>query len=178
MISTYDIAWGVFFALAVALWRNLYTIIDPTHKVAVERVLLHTNSTLWQGKKIVQLSDMHAHVYNRCLNERIMQEALDVVQAEKPALVVLTGDFVVRDWRGILTMQPFLRRLVESAPHVVAVMGNHDARYKAQIEQHIEVSATRGKKKRKNTSFRNVAAPHTAPVHESNSELRYSSIAK
>jgi predicted MPP superfamily phosphohydrolase len=72
------------------------------------------------GLKLVQLSDLH--VGPRTPPERI-REAIARANAFLPDLVVLTGDYLSRDTRGVGLIREQLGGLV--AP-TLAVLGNHD----------------------------------------------------
>lgn len=72
------------------------------------------------GLRVVQLSDLH--VGDRTPRARI-RDAIDRANAFAPDLVVLTGDYLCRDRRGVGLMREQLGGL--AAP-TVAVLGNHD----------------------------------------------------
>ncbi|GEJ59406.1 metallophosphoesterase [Anaeromyxobacter diazotrophicus] len=72
------------------------------------------------GLRVVQLSDLH--VGARTPRERI-RDAIDRANAFDPDLVVLTGDYLCRERRGVGLMREQLGGLL--AP-TVAVLGNHD----------------------------------------------------
>src|SRR5688572_497896 len=98
------------------------------------------------GYRIVQMSDFHAgkHVTNKYLTE-----AVDLAQAQKPDVMVLTGDFIHKGSCHVKDVARCLGKL--SAPHgVFAVLGNHDysvrnamgfRRYK-HLHQHIADALT------------------------------------
>jgi uncharacterized protein len=73
-----------------------------------------------EGLRLVQLSDLH--VGDRTPHERI-RDAIARANAFRPDLVVLTGDYLCRDRRGVGLMREQLGGL--TAP-TVAVLGNHD----------------------------------------------------
>jgi predicted MPP superfamily phosphohydrolase len=72
------------------------------------------------GLRVAQLSDIH--VGERTPPERI-RAAIDEANAFDPDLVVLTGDYLCRDRRGLGLMRDLLGGT--EAP-TVAVLGNHD----------------------------------------------------
>jgi uncharacterized protein len=72
------------------------------------------------GLRVAQLSDIH--VGNRTPVERI-RAAVDAVNAYSPDVVLLTGDYLSGERRGVGLMREQLGGL--RAP-VVAVLGNHD----------------------------------------------------
>jgi predicted MPP superfamily phosphohydrolase len=74
------------------------------------------------GLRIVQLSDFHCgkHVTPDYLNE-----AVELAAAQRPDVIVLTGDFIHKGYRYVHRAADVLGRL--RAPHgVFAVLGNHD----------------------------------------------------
>jgi predicted MPP superfamily phosphohydrolase len=74
------------------------------------------------GFRIVQLSDFHA---SRHVTSAYLEEAVTMTHAERPDVVVLTGDFVHAGYRYVDTVAHCLGRL--QAPHgIYAVLGNHD----------------------------------------------------
>lgn len=72
------------------------------------------------GLRVAQLTDLHVGTLTPV--ERI-RAAIDAANAFEPDLVVLTGDYVAHDKRGIGLMREQLGGL--TAP-TVAVLGNHD----------------------------------------------------
>ena len=72
------------------------------------------------GLRVVQLSDLH--VGDRTPRE-LIRDAIARANAFEPDLVVLTGDYLCRDRRGVGLMREQLGGL--AAP-TVAVLGNHD----------------------------------------------------
>ncbi len=76
-----------------------------------------------EGIKLVQLSDLHFD--GRCLSEQLLAQAIDIANAAKPDLVVLTGDYVTNDPSPIHQLTGWLKRLA-SRRGTFAVLGNHD----------------------------------------------------
>ncbi len=75
------------------------------------------------GLKIVQLSDLH--YTNGQLSDRLLNQAIDIVNRNAPDIIVLTGDFIHDVPEPIDTLIPFLKRL--HARHgIYAILGNHD----------------------------------------------------
>jgi predicted MPP superfamily phosphohydrolase len=76
----------------------------------------------FDGFRIVQLSDLHC---GPKVTDDYLAEAVDLALAERPDLIVLTGDFIHKGFRHVLRAAASVRPL--SAPHgVFAVLGNHD----------------------------------------------------
>ena len=74
------------------------------------------------GFRIAQLTDFHC---SRQVTPAYLQEAVRLAQAQKPDVIVLTGDFVHKGYRYVDRVAATLSRL--SAPlGVYAVLGNHD----------------------------------------------------
>jgi len=74
------------------------------------------------GFRIAQLTDFHC---SRQVTPAYLQEAVRLAQAQKPDVIVLTGDFVHKGYRYVDQVAATLGRL--SAPlGVYAVLGNHD----------------------------------------------------
>jgi predicted MPP superfamily phosphohydrolase len=76
------------------------------------------------GFTIAQLSDVHIGLWS---TERELDAAMSVARAERPDLVVLTGDLVDRDPnKAALFGPPFRRHLAKIPYGVYGVLGNHD----------------------------------------------------
>lgn len=76
----------------------------------------------FHGFRVAQLSDFHG---SRKITTDYLREAVALTHAEKPDLVVLTGDFIHKGDRHIERVADALAEL--RAPHgAFAVLGNHD----------------------------------------------------
>jgi predicted MPP superfamily phosphohydrolase len=76
----------------------------------------------FDGFRLVQLSDLHC---GPRVPPGYVAEAVDLALAERPDVVVLTGDFIHKGYRHVREAAAGVRRL--RAPHgVFAVLGNHD----------------------------------------------------
>jgi predicted MPP superfamily phosphohydrolase len=76
----------------------------------------------FDGFRVVQLSDLHCSAK---VGPGFIDEAIDLALAERPDVVVVTGDFIHHGFRHIPQAAAHVRRL--TAPHgVFAVLGNHD----------------------------------------------------
>ena len=82
--------------------------------------MVHDLDPAHDGLRVAQLSDIH--VGERTPPERI-RDAIAMANAFEPDLVVLTGDYLSRDERGVGLMRELMGGL--SAP-TFAVLGNHD----------------------------------------------------
>ena len=87
----------------------------------VEIPLENLKSTL-EGFRIVQLSDLHLYPYTQL---DLIQEAIQITNALKPDLVVLTGDYVLSTAEAIFDLAPVLSTL-NARYGVFGILGNHD----------------------------------------------------
>lgn len=78
----------------------------------------------FDGFRIVQLSDLHC---GRHLPGHHLADAIDAAAAERPDLVVLTGDFIHKGFGHVHQVADAVRCLAPAAKHgAYAVLGNHD----------------------------------------------------
>jgi predicted MPP superfamily phosphohydrolase len=105
-------------ALAYAAW------VEPDWiEVTDVRLTLPRLPRAFHGYKLVQISDLHA---GKFMPKARLDRVVDLVNAQQPDLVAMTGDFVTRLYRGApVDIVPAMRRL-QAADGVVAVLGNHD----------------------------------------------------
>jgi predicted MPP superfamily phosphohydrolase len=76
----------------------------------------------FSGLRIVQLSDLHG---GRHVTAEYLAEAVELAQAQRGDLIVLTGDFIHKGFKYVERVARVVGRL--QAPHgVYAVLGNHD----------------------------------------------------
>ncbi len=93
-------------------------------QLRVERVTIPLTRLpgAFEGLTIAQLSDLHLGPY---VSEEYLLRAVNLTNALKPDLIVLTGDLVNSSWRYIQPCSDIISRL--AAPFgVYAVLGNHD----------------------------------------------------
>ncbi len=123
-IRRYGNAAGLCFA-AFALWTlgYGYTVgAEKLHTVdfemATERVPIG-----FDNYKIVQLTDLHLGTYKGCPD--MVRRMVDSVNAQKPNLIVVTGDMVNFSSKEV---EPYLSILksLKATDGIVAVTGNHD----------------------------------------------------
>ena len=112
---------------------SLLTAILLFSSLSGQNIKLHFNS---EGKfKIVQFTDIHHNPDSKRVQEVTIEEILNrVLDAEKPDLVVFTGDIITgkpqqREWDRVL--KPVIDRKI---PYVVT-LGNHDDEYDWTREQ-------------------------------------------
>jgi predicted MPP superfamily phosphohydrolase len=114
------------------------TIFEANHPQLVSiEVHLPRLADPWDGFRIAQLSDFH---YDDYFSVVPLRKAIDIVNALRPDLVVLTGDFVtsrgmgshVVDVQGVKAaakmIEPCARLLarMRAGSGIMAVLGNHD----------------------------------------------------
>ena len=78
----------------------------------------------FNGYKIVLFSDAHVGSYTEN-NQWILQRAIDSINAQKPDMIVFTGDLQNIQPKDILPHQSILSKL-KAKDGVYAVLGNHD----------------------------------------------------
>lgn len=77
---------------------------------------------VWQDFRIVQLSDLHLEPFT---TEGDIQRAVKMANSLMPDLIVITGDFITKDWKPAERLAEMLSDL--KAPHgVYGCLGNHD----------------------------------------------------
>jgi uncharacterized protein len=78
----------------------------------------------WEGKTVVQLSDIHATDYN---DREYFKEVVEEVNALEPDIVVLTGDYVSGRLEHLDAFTEEAKNIETKEENgVVAVLGNHD----------------------------------------------------
>lgn len=82
-----------------------------------------------EGFKIVQMSDLHLHPY---VEISLIRAAVTLSNSLKPDIVVLTGDFVLREVEAVFELAPVLAGL-ETKYGIFAVLGNHDHWTNAEV---------------------------------------------
>jgi len=97
--------------------------VEPTWLELNEReVSVRDLPGAFTGFRIAQLSDFHA---SRQVTLQYLSEAIALAQAQRPDLIVLTGDFIHRGYKYVAPVADALAGL--EAPYgVFAVLGNHD----------------------------------------------------
>ncbi|HEY6801936.1 MAG TPA: metallophosphoesterase [Pyrinomonadaceae bacterium] len=112
--------------LALAIWSIL---IEPNRLIVHSETITVKN---WpqqlNGLKIVALSDIHAG--SLFINETKLRQIVSLVNAQQPDLIVLLGDYMVRDrfYRNPMEPEKIAAAMKDlKAPlGVYAVLGNHD----------------------------------------------------
>jgi predicted MPP superfamily phosphohydrolase len=107
-----------FFAGAYGLLYGRLNLETPVQKISLPRL-----PQAFEGFRIAQLSDIHIGPF---MPEEQIRKYVDMANALKPHLTVLTGDFVTFDWR---TQNAVVDALSGLKAHfgVFGCLGNHDA---------------------------------------------------
>ncbi len=117
---------GVIMAGSVLMCTGTYSYaksIEPQWLV-VDKVTVPIDklAPTFEGFKIVQLSDIHLHPF---VTIDFVKEAIAMVNALQPDLVVLTGDYVLAGAESIFELAPALAGL-NAKYGVFTILGNHD----------------------------------------------------
>jgi predicted MPP superfamily phosphohydrolase len=106
-------------------WARVHyaTRVEPTWlELTQHQVPIPGLPEAFRGLRVVQLTDFHG---SRRVTPSYLGEAVDLAQAQRPDLAVLTGDFIHHGFKHIKGVARTLGRL--EAPYgVFAVLGNHD----------------------------------------------------
>jgi hypothetical protein len=117
-------------ALAVAADAAIFEPNDP--KLVQIEIALERLPAVWDGLRVVQLSDFH---YDPYFSVVPIRKAISVVNGLRPDLVVLTGDFVTAQTFGrdhdqssadVIDPCASLLAQLQSPLGSLAVLGNHD----------------------------------------------------
>jgi len=99
-----------------------YTYYHDTYTYTIERVnITSAKLTGEQSVKIVQLSDLHGHMYTG----NLVALANDMLSVS-PDIIVLTGDMIDRKTEDTKAVIGFIQQLVASEVPVYFVSGNHE----------------------------------------------------
>ena len=123
-MATVTNAVGTVVAVAVSLMA-LYAILFGWKQLETKHVDLYFDNlpAAYDGYRIAHLSDLHVGTYGQ--KTAFVEKVVAQVNAEKPDLIVFTGDLVNIEPEEILPFRKVLSRL--SAPDgVISVLGNHD----------------------------------------------------
>ena len=142
---------NTFYALGfMAAIGNVYVILTGVSYGKYHTVVKHTFITSpvlpasYDGYRIVQLSDFHLGTYRN--NPDFVRNVVQLVQAQKPDLIVFTGDLVNYNADEL---DPFISELSRfKAPDgVFSIMGNHDymtyIKWKTEADQYRNICKLR-----------------------------------
>lgn len=94
------------------------------HLVVKQETYVHADiPEKFDGYRIVQLSDLHLGTLHG--HDDVVRRIVDSVNAQKPDLIVFTGDLVNYRAEELFEFEPLLRRM-QARDGIVAIMGNHD----------------------------------------------------
>jgi uncharacterized protein len=118
-------------AATVASFAGTYytTEIEPSWlEVTQVEIPLGSLPKAFDGYRIVQISDIHIGGW---MNRQKLERVIELVMAQKPDLVLMTGDYVIgRSWTSALDFaaQDFVDVILPLTQNfkTIGVMGNHD----------------------------------------------------
>ena len=101
-----------------------YGILSGAHDYTIHRITIKLKNLprKFHGIKIAQLSDIHTGSF---YNKTAVQGGIDMLLAEKPDMVVFTGDIVNTYSKELVDYVPVLAR-VKADLGVYSILGNHD----------------------------------------------------
>ena len=109
---------------AAPLFSLIYGVIANRYNYKVRKLLLSFTDLpkTFNGYKIIQISDIHSGSFD---NEKAVKKGIEMINAQKPDLVVFTGDLVNNHPNEI---DPYLHifREIKAKDGVMSVTGNHD----------------------------------------------------
>ena len=115
---------------ATAAGAGLYAWQVEPHWVEVVRrpMLLANLPQQWQGKRLIQISDLHV---GPIVCQQYLRATLDRVLSLRPDVVVVTGDWMTCEGSEQIgptleLIEPFAAALRNSAAPLIGVLGNHD----------------------------------------------------
>lgn len=119
-----DVLIGVAFVASLAFLLMLYGITIGKYNYKLERqdLTFPDLPAAFDGFKIVQISDIHAGSYD---NNRGLIKGIEMINAEKPDIILFTGD-LVNDHKD--EVDPYISdlKMLKSKYGTYAVLGNHD----------------------------------------------------
>ena len=122
-------------------------------RVEILRLTLPRLTPAFDGLRIAQLSDVHIGGW---MDAERLQEVIELVKAQNPHLVVITGDFLIghgfnkSSRQAIVDLIDLLTPLAQSLP-VYAVLGNHD--YWTNVHAVRDMLLTTGIRNLTNTAY-------------------------
>ena len=120
IVARNGLATGLGSVVGVTAWGM---IVEPRRiEITRRRATISDLDPALDGLRIVQLSDLH---HGPFVSLTYLRHAIELANAEKPDLVMLTGDYVLRSPIYLRAIIDAFRDLTPSIG-VVATMGNHD----------------------------------------------------
>ncbi|MBP5582136.1 MAG: metallophosphoesterase [Ruminococcus sp.] len=115
----------IYFLLAVTIFL-LYALFENFFMLNIRR------EKLGSGIRIVHLSDLHKRTFGK-ENSRLCRK----VRAEKPDIIIFSGDLVSRSVTGLSNAEATLRELCKIAP-VYMIYGNHEQSIYIELRDKLE----------------------------------------
>lgn len=119
----------IIFIMCISYIISLFKIDVSKYEVVSNKIPKSFN-----GFKILQLSDIHNRKFNKD-NKKVIK----IIEAASPDIVVITGDIVSADTKGLSPMINFIKEINKKYP-VYYVFGNHERRL--PIEKQALIIAT------------------------------------
>lgn len=125
--------------------------------------------TAFDGYKIVQLSDIHIGSWQG--NQKIMKRMVDIVNAQKPDLIVFTGDLINSRTSELIEFQQVLAQL-KAKDGVYSILGNHDygTYYKWKSPKEMAANFIDLKQRQKSMGWKMLNNDHTF-IHKGNDSI-------
>ena len=121
----------IYIILLVVILLAVYAAAENLYILTVRR------EKLGSGIKIAHLSDLHKRSFGRG-NSRLISR----VRAEKPDLIIFSGDLVSRDITDLKCVEKTLGELCKIAP-VYTIYGNHEQSISAEMKPGLEAMFAR-----------------------------------
>ena len=121
----------IYIILLVVILLAVYAAAENLYILTVRR------EKLGSGIKIAHLSDLHTRSFGRG-NSRLISR----VRAEKPDLIIFSGDLVSRDITDLKCVEKTLGELCKIAP-VYMIYGNHEQSISAEMKPGLEAMFAR-----------------------------------
>lgn len=105
---------------------------------SIERVEIECKHKEQHGLKIVQISDIHFDLpYSNTMTMQLLNNAIDLINGEKPDFVFITGDFITHEYAPAFQLSSELNRITASRG-TYAVLGNHDC-FKNGAKEYVQL---------------------------------------
>lgn len=125
------------FALGMSVLITGYGIIEARN-IQIKRFAINTKKSLKAAYRIVQLTDLHIGSTG---NGENLKRIVDLVNNEKPDIVVITGDMIDANSARLKYIVPILKG-IDSRLGIYAVLGNHE--FYAGVEGAIDIMRQAG----------------------------------
>lgn len=118
-------SYGLRCFVSVAIAIILYAIFIEPNWIEIKSLQLHLSrlATEFNGYRIVQISDIHR---DQWMTPQRLEHIINLVNAQKPNLVVITGDLVTRNFPQLIPSVGASLSKLHPGDGVLAILGNHD----------------------------------------------------